>query len=120
MSLFDEGVESSNRLVLVGPMTGYPEYNVPLFNEVERRLKRAGYAVWSPVSLHDIQPPGTVEAVWYLKHTFTQINWCNGIALVTMDIPHTSDAQKELKLAEWLKIPVWHYTYWLDKAREEA
>lgn len=36
------------RIYLVGPMSGLPEFNFPLFNEVAAKLRAAGHQVFSP------------------------------------------------------------------------
>lgn len=36
------------RLYLAGPMTGYPEFNFPAFEEAAVDLRRMNYVVWSP------------------------------------------------------------------------
>lgn len=39
------------RLYVSGPMTGYPEFNYPAFEEATQRLRAAGYDVVSPHEL---------------------------------------------------------------------
>jgi len=36
---------------LAGPMSGIPEFNRPLFNEVTRKWEEDGYTVYNPVTL---------------------------------------------------------------------
>lgn len=41
------------RLYLAGPMTGYPSFNIPMFDEAAGVLRRIGYDVVSPAELDD-------------------------------------------------------------------
>lgn len=35
-------------IYLSGPMTGYPDYNIPLFNDVAGQLRKMGHRVYNP------------------------------------------------------------------------
>lgn len=41
------------RLYLAGPMTGYPQFNFPLFTETAERLRADGYDIVSPAEMDD-------------------------------------------------------------------
>lgn len=41
----------SKRYYLSGPMTGYPQFNFPLFHEVAAKLRAAGYTIISPAEI---------------------------------------------------------------------
>lgn len=38
---------------LAGPMTGYPDLNYPLFNQMAKWLRESGYTVYNPAELFD-------------------------------------------------------------------
>lgn len=38
----------SKKVYIAGPMTGYPEFNFPLFNSVAERLRSEGWTVFNP------------------------------------------------------------------------
>jgi hypothetical protein len=44
-------MEVSKTYYLAGPMTGYPQFNYPLFDKVAALLREQGYAVISPAEL---------------------------------------------------------------------
>lgn len=39
------------KLYIAGPMTGYPQFNIPSFDQAARRLRADGYEVVSPAEL---------------------------------------------------------------------
>lgn len=39
------------RIYIAGPMTGYPRYNYPAFDEAERHLRELGWRVFNPAAL---------------------------------------------------------------------
>lgn len=49
------------KFYLAGPMTGYPEHNIPAFRAAHQNLSRAGYDIVLPVDLGDsrVWPPNT-------------------------------------------------------------
>lgn len=38
-------------IYIAGPMTGYPRYNYPAFDEAERHLRELGWGVYNPAAL---------------------------------------------------------------------
>lgn len=41
------------KVYIAGPMTGYPQFNIPLFDSTAARLREKGYEVVSPAELDD-------------------------------------------------------------------
>ena len=69
------------KLYVSGPMTGYPEFNYPAFEDAAQRLRRAGYDVVSP---HEVNPPDGLEHSWewYIRRDIVALMECDGIALL--------------------------------------
>lgn len=44
------------RIYLSGPMTGYPNFNYPLFNVVSGLLRKAGHTVYNPAEFQHDEP----------------------------------------------------------------
>jgi len=44
------------RIYLSGPMTGYPNFNYPLFNVVSGMLRKAGHTVYNPAEFQHDEP----------------------------------------------------------------
>lgn len=64
---------------LAGPMTGYPEYNYPLFQRVAAELRELGAVVMSPAE-HSL-PMETPRHV-FMQHGFTKLLQCTDICLL--------------------------------------
>ena len=75
--------EIPKKLYLAGPMTGYPEYNFPLFNRAAKLLRDAGYDVFNPAENTD---GGEIQSLAYYMR---------------LDIPALLDSQAVVVLPEW-------------------
>lgn len=64
------------RIYCSGPMTGYPGWNVPAFNEAERLLRAAGFDVENPARR------GVELGTWeeYLRHDLKLLLDCDAVA----------------------------------------
>jgi hypothetical protein len=113
------------KLYIAGPMTGVPEYNYPLFNQVARLLRGRGYEVVNPAELDaitqdeleelDAAPPGGLgdgsALPAYLRRDFRELVWCDGIVLLPQ-WRSSPGANAELGVARFMGLDV--YT-WSDK-----
>ena len=68
------------KIYIAGPMQGYPEFNYPAFFAMEERLKKAGYDVVNPASLHD----GSLDkpSEFYLRTDFKYLLDCAAIVVL--------------------------------------
>jgi hypothetical protein len=79
MNLSDLHNADTNRIYIAGPMTGIPDHNFPLFNEVAAKLRAADWEVINPAE------HGVVEgAVWadYLRYDIKKLMDCGAIYLL--------------------------------------
>lgn len=70
------------KVYLAGPMTGYEDYNYPLFESATTWLRLAGYEVVSP---HEINPPeiGSDHPwEWYMKRDIVGLLDCEAIVVL--------------------------------------
>ena len=54
------------KIYLSGPMTGFPEFNYPLFNKTAKALRGKGFLVYNPAEYH------YVEEDFPLKRAFSE------------------------------------------------
>ncbi len=105
---------ASMTLYISGGMSGYAEWNFPLFNAVEKALTDLGYAVVNPSHLNK---PGTpweeclrVDLIEMLSQNV------QGVAV----LPKWEDsrgARLEVHIAKELGIPVQPYDHWIEIAQ---
>jgi hypothetical protein len=60
-------LSAKTRVYLLGPMTGYPDFNRPAFRQATAWLRSKGYAVISPDELDDTHPAGGTEWKDYMR-----------------------------------------------------
>lgn len=100
-------------LYLAGPMTGYPDFNYPAFNEAAERLREAGYEVLNPVDNEAENDTGAPQAWgWYLRRALKQVVDAEGVALLPGS-QNSRGARLEKHVAEGLGMPVHSVEEWL-------
>lgn len=71
------------RAYLAGPMSGYPEFNVPAFREVAARLRASGWEIVSPVEIdHGLNGSQDGPPQHYLKTDIRALLDCEAIILL--------------------------------------
>jgi DNA-binding transcriptional LysR family regulator len=98
------------KLYIAGPMSGYPDYNYPLFHLIDPDLRRAGYETLNPAS----NPP--CES-WdgYMRAAIRQVLAADGIALLP-DWQASAGASLEVHIAHTLRVPALPWGEWLNQA----
>lgn len=98
----DISVESKRRIFIAGPMSHYPEFNFPAFNEVADRCRALGWHVENPAD------NGVTEGYrWedYLRDSLTQLVTCQYIYMLP-GWQDSNGAQLELYVAKALGLTV--------------
>ena len=69
------------KVYVSGPMTGYPEFNYPAFEDACKRLRAVGYEVVSP---HEVNPADGTEHSWewYLRRDIIALMDCDNIVVL--------------------------------------
>lgn len=101
-------------LVLVGPMSGLPDFNYPAFDQAQAVLERAGFKVWSPTAVgRKIGFDQPAKA--YLRLSIQQVMKAQGVAYLPDSTSPGSAA--ELAVARAIGIPVQPHHEWLAWVR---
>lgn len=108
----------SPRLVYVcGPMSGYPAFNYPAFNDAAAELRKAGYAALNPVDSERHNISGKPQSWdWYMRHALRMVTDADGIALLP-GWEASKGATVEVYVARALGMPIRSLAAWL---REDA
>ena len=98
-----------------GPMTGYGDFNYPLFHKVARQLAERGELFYSPahhpVMGYELEPPEPDEAMsweYYMRESLKMLLKCDSI-LMLPGWEWSRGASIEREFADVLKMPI---TYW--------
>lgn len=99
------------RIYLAGPMRGYPEYNFPAFDDHARRLRNAGYTVWSPADHDrgqgfDEKTDEAGELKDYMKVDLVEV-LCSDAVAVLDGWTESQGARLEVHVARECGIPVY-------------
>lgn len=105
------------KLYLAGPMTGWPNFNYDMFRVESRRLEEAGYEVESPLQEGDEEIQHSVSYEYFLRRGFQQLLDCDGLAYME-PVGLSKGATRELTLAQWIKIPAYPVSVWLELRAE--
>lgn len=105
----------SVRLYVSGPMTGYPNGNVPQFREAAEQLRTAGFTVENPAEY-----PTPTSWTWedYLRRDLQVVLAVDGIATLA-DVYLSRGARLEIHVANELGLPVLPVQVWLTQAEEK-
>ena len=93
---------SVHKLYIAGPMTGLPDCNYPLFNEVADMLRLAEYEVINPAEVSAGQQAHYVD---YLREDLRAMLDCDGVAVLE-NWWEPAGARNEVSVAGLLKMPV--------------
>lgn len=112
-ALMELGFNINAWYYLSGPMTGYPEYNFPVFKEVTVTLRKSGLQIVSP---HEIDEPdksefATEQEFWAecIRLDMLEMENCSGIIMLP-GWPQSRGAREEIKFAFERNWPVWFYS----------
>lgn len=107
--------EAHRKLYIAGPMTGYPDCNYPLFNEVHERLEAAGYEVLNPAKA---VVGSEAHYVDFIREDLRMMLDCDGVALLDRWWESTG-ARNEVNVAGVLLMPCRPWQEWLERAHQE-
>lgn len=104
---------SETQIYIAGPMTGYPDFNYPAFEEAEARLATAGFKVLSPHRNGDGDT--TKPWDWYMRAALKQLVSCDAVALLD-GWQQSRGASLEQHVATAIGIECRHLDHWLTEA----
>ena len=104
------------RLYLSGPMTSYPLFNFPAFNEAEKKLRAAGFEVENPASKGIVDGWDWVD---YLKFDLTQLFRCDAVATLEGWV-ESRGAWLEVSTARALGMSIRPVDDWIAPRLDEA
>jgi hypothetical protein len=96
---------------LAGPMSGYPAYNFPAFEEACRKLRSVDLKIRSP---HEIdygeteKTRGSLDYETYMQAGLDLLNQCSGIILLN-GWPQSGGACREVSLSIDLGLPMYFF-----------
>jgi nucleoside 2-deoxyribosyltransferase len=101
-------------LYIAGPMTGYPEFNYPAFQQAMSDLVAAGYEVLSPHNIDATEgvEPGTQSWEWYMRKALGLLLRCDGVALLD-GWEKSRGARLERQVANEVGMDTHTLRYWL-------
>lgn len=96
-------------IYIAGPMTGCSEMNYPLFRAVAAQLREAGWEVINPAD----NPP---QPSWehYMRLSVRQVAE-SGALMMLPGWEGSRGARLEHHIAVELRIPIYHYTEWVEQ-----
>lgn len=109
---------SKTTLYVAGPMSGYPGYNYPAFDEAARRLRLAGFSVLNPAEIDadDYPRAGEPPWDWYMRKALDMVLDADAIAVLP-GWECSRGARLEVDVAHALQVPVKPIGVWLEATR---
>ena len=103
-------------LYIAGPMSGYPDYNYPAFNDAADRLRDAGFSVLNPAETDTDEYPHDGEPTWewYMRQTLAMVLEADGLAVLP-GWECSRGARLEVDVAHALRLPVKPLCLWLGE-----
>ena len=99
--------ENKPYLYVSGPMRGIPEFNIPLFNAVSKKLREAGHNVLNPAEINDEIGHNKPISV-YMKRDLLAIVEHNVVGMVMLEGWQKSEgAGIEASIAKYIGVPLW-------------
>lgn len=98
------------KLYISGPMTGYPEWNHPAFNEAERQLRAVGYDVINPA-----RHGSGRRWEYYMRLALKDVADAEGVALLP-GYTHSRGATLEIHNAQALGMKTKYVETWIMDA----
>ncbi len=92
-----------SKIYLSGPMTGYPEYNYPLFNKTAEYIRSYGYPVFNPAECFDGDTSLPKET--YMREDIKAVLECEMVVTLP-GWQESSGALLEVEVARACGIPV--------------
>lgn len=111
---------SPRKLYIAGPMTGYADFNFPMFNAVAKSLREAGYEVVNPAELGFLSGDTTSQGSnntstfkRYMSRDLPALLSCDGVATLP-GYRSSHGAKLEVAVARACDMPVALYEVYLD------
>jgi hypothetical protein len=104
------------KIYVSGPMTGFPEHNLPAFAAAAKQLAAAGFDAVDP-GIHGVDP----AFAWtdYLRRDLVDLCGCEAVALLP-EWERSRGAQLEVHVARALEMPVKTLDEWLAQDADGA
>lgn len=100
------------RIYVSGPMTGYPQNNVPAFNAAAKKLRALGYEVVNPAELDKGEPCSSWVAC--LRRDLKWLVTCDAIATLSR-WKKSKGASLEVHVGRELSFPIHGLSYFLKR-----
>ena len=108
-------MNAQKKIYLSGPMTGYPDFNYPAFDDADRLLRNKGYIVFNPAN--QFNRDQSLDWTEYMRADIAAILDCDEV--VVLDGWEMSlGARLEVAVARSIGLPVWHIDSSLDEQRD--
>ncbi|AZG43467.1 DUF4406 domain-containing protein [Gordonia insulae] len=101
---------AAHRIYISGPMTGYPSFNFPAFEQAANMLRAIGYDVVSPHEFGE-EGEGKSWADYLREDLIAMLDGCTAVATLT-GWEESRGAQLEVHVASALEMRVERLEWW--------